>query len=76
MQGRRSDLPTLIWLPELVEPASNFEQFFARSDNKILNYRNVWLLDYRNQGDSDHHPSYAMQVSVNEGVANILVGNV
>lgn len=61
MQGRRSDLPTLIWLPELVESASNFEQFFARSDNKILNYRNVWLLDYRNQGDSDHHPSYAMQ---------------
>ena len=22
--------------------------------------RNVWLLDYRNQGKSDHHPSYDM----------------
>ena len=53
----------MIWLPELIEPASNFEQFFTRADNKILNYRNVWLLDYRNQGDSDHNPSYAMEVS-------------
>jgi len=51
----------MIWLPELVERSSNFEPFFTRSDNKILNYRNVWLLDYRNQGDSDHHASYAME---------------
>ena len=23
--------------------------------------RNIWLLDYRNQGESDHHESYALE---------------
>lgn len=61
--GRQEDLPTLIWLPEIVEPAENFQKFFQRSDNKITDVRNVWCLNYRNQGTSDHHDSYDMDVS-------------
>lgn len=61
LKGRNSDLPTMIWLPELIEPAANFETFFNRPDNRIMDFRNVWLLDYRNQGDSDHHPSYSLE---------------
>ncbi len=54
----------MIWFSDLVESAENFEAFFARSDNKILNTRNVWLLNYRNFGDSDHHDSFDMNVSL------------
>ncbi len=53
-------MPTLIWLPELIEDAQNFKPFFTRPDNKITDIRNVWLLNYRNQGHSDHHDSYDM----------------
>lgn len=53
----------MIWFSDLVESAENFEAFFSRSDNKILNVRNVWLLNYRNFGDSDHHDSFDMNVS-------------
>ena len=60
LKGRQVDLPTMIWLPELTEPAKNFESFFTKRDNKVLDVRNVWLLDYRNQGESDHHDSYDM----------------
>jgi len=51
----------MIWLPELTEPAENFEAFFNRADNKIRSVRNVWLLNYRNQGGSDQHESYDME---------------
>lgn len=33
-----------------------------REDNKVLNVRNVWLLNYRNMGDSDHHESFGLEV--------------
>lgn len=59
--GRQHDLPTMIWLPELTEPAANFVPFFERKDNKVADVRNVWCLDYRNQGSSDHHESYDME---------------
>lgn len=35
IKGRQADLPTMIWLPELVEPAENFSPFFSRPDNKV-----------------------------------------
>lgn len=60
MKGRQADLPTMIWLPEITEPAENFSKFFGMRRNKILDVRNVWLLNYRNQGKSDHHASYDM----------------
>jgi len=53
----------MIWLSDLLEPAENFQKFFTRPDNKILDVRNVWLLNYRNFGDSDHHESFSMEVS-------------
>lgn len=57
-------MPTLIWLPELTEPAANFTSFFSGS--KVLKERNVWLLDYRNQGESDHFNSYNMDEVTND----------
>jgi len=60
LKGSKADLPTMIWLPELTEPAANFASFFDTPGSKVLKNRNVWLLDYRNQGESDHHASYAM----------------
>jgi hypothetical protein len=38
----------MIWLPEITEPAANFQKFFAQRQNKVLDVRNVWLVDYRN----------------------------
>lgn len=64
--GRQADLPTMIWLPELVEPAENFKTFFTDPKNKICDVRNVWLLNYRNQGGSDHHESYDMDCISND----------
>jgi hypothetical protein len=60
VKGRQPDLPTMIWLPEIAEPAENFKSFFGERKNKICDVRNVWLLNYRNQGKSDHHDSFDM----------------
>lgn len=60
IESTANDMPNMIWLPDIVEPASNFENFFAGS-SKIRKLRNVWLLDHRNQGLSDHHESYRME---------------
>ena len=54
----------MIWFSDLVESSENFEAFFTKGDNKILNVRNVWLVNYRNFGDSDHHDSFDMNVSL------------
>lgn len=56
--SKTEDAPTLIWLPDLIEPAENFEKFFTRPTNKVTKVRNVWLLNYRNFGSSDHHSSF------------------
>ncbi len=61
LHGTEKELPTLIWLPELLEPAENFETFFTRPNNKISRVRNVHLLNYRNFGSSDHHQSFEMK---------------
>lgn len=58
LEGRAKDLPTLLWFADLCEPVGNFKAFFKRPENKILSYRNVWLLDHRNFGESDHHQSF------------------
>jgi hypothetical protein len=46
-----------------MEPAENFEKWFTNPNNKVLDYRNVWLLNPRNFGDSDHHDSFDMEVN-------------
>lgn len=66
LQGSKPDLPTMIWLPELTEPSANFAPFFNTPGSKILKTRNVWLLDYRNQGASDFHGSYDMEEMTND----------
>lgn len=66
LPSRGVDMPTMIWLPELIEPAENFTPFFTNPKNKILNVRNVWLLNYRNQGGSDYHHSYDMDCLSND----------
>ena len=71
LKGRHSDLPTMIWLADLLEPSENFTKFFTRPDNKVLDVRNVWLLNYRNFGDSDHHESFALDVSLQTQFNNI-----
>lgn len=60
LASRGKDMPTMLWFSDLMEPAENFTNFFTRPDSKILNYRNVHLVNMRNQGDSDHHASYDM----------------
>ena len=64
LKGRKHDLPTMIWFSDLIEPVENFEKFFTKNDNKILDVRNVWLLNYRNMGHSDHHESFDMNVRI------------
>jgi len=54
-------MPVLIWLPDLIESADNFAKFFTTPANAVTQVRNVWLLNYRNQGSSDHHPSFTME---------------
>lgn len=58
----KPDMPTMIWLPEIAEQAENFESFFSMENTKIRGLRNIWLLNYRNQGGSDHNDSYDMEV--------------
>jgi len=60
LKGKRADLPTMIWFSDLVEPAANHKAFFEQQGSKVLDVRNVWLLDYRNMGHSDHHASFSM----------------
>lgn len=68
LPGRAADLPTLIWFADLCEPASNFKKFFTGSGNRVLDHRNVWLLNYRNFGDSDHHDSFDLHDMSNDVV--------
>jgi pimeloyl-ACP methyl ester carboxylesterase len=66
LKSRKPDMPTLIWLPEVMDPVENFEKFFNDPKNRVLDYRNVWLLNPRNFGDSDHHDSFSMDEVVED----------
>jgi pimeloyl-ACP methyl ester carboxylesterase len=59
-------MPTMLWFPEVMEPAENWEKWLQNSENKILDYRNVWLLNPRNFGDSDHHNSFDLEEVAND----------
>jgi pimeloyl-ACP methyl ester carboxylesterase len=61
IKGNFDDLPNLIFFPEMCDPSANWLEFFLDSNNNFLNYRNVWLVDPRNFGDSDQHPSFDLQ---------------
>lgn len=66
LHGESKDLPNLIWLPDLLEPAENFEKFFTKDSNKVKKVRNVHLLNYRNFGSSDHHESFELADMAND----------
>lgn len=66
IKSRNTDMPTMLWFPEVLEPSENWEKWFSRSDNKVLDYRNVWVLNPRNFGDSDHHNSFDLEEIAND----------
>ena len=66
LKGKRPDLPTMLWFSDLVEPAENFKSFFTQENSKILDVRNVWLLNIRNMGQSDHHEIFDMLLPFEE----------
>jgi pimeloyl-ACP methyl ester carboxylesterase len=66
LKSRNDDMPTMLWFPEVMEPAENWESWLKKPDNKILDYRNVWLLNPRNFGDSDHHNSFDIEEVAND----------
>jgi len=49
-----------LMFPEVMDPVENLEKWFLLPHNRVLDYRNVWLLNPRNFGDSDHHPSFEL----------------
>jgi len=55
LRGNFNDLPTLIFFSEVMDPVSNWTAFFTDPENKFLDYRNVWLVNPRNFGNSDRH---------------------
>ncbi len=61
LKSRNEDMPTMLWFPEVMEPAENWEKWFSRKDNSILDCRNVWLVNPRNFGNSDHHSSFDLE---------------
>lgn len=61
----------MLWFSDLVEPVENFAPFFSNPMHKILDNRNVWLLNYRNMGDSDHHESFAME-EISDDIARFM----
>lgn len=58
LKSTRPDMPTLVFFPEILEEAESYEKFFADKNHGILDYRNVWILNPRNMGNSDHHDSF------------------
>ena len=67
-------MPTMLWFPEVMEPVENWEKWFMRPENKILEYRNVYLMHPRNFGDSDHHNSFDLE-EVSHDIARFIEEN-
>ena len=53
IQGNYTDLPNMIFFPDLFDQVENWIPFFTASQNAILDYRNVYILYPRNFGSSD-----------------------
>jgi pimeloyl-ACP methyl ester carboxylesterase len=58
LKGNYNDLPNLIFFSEVLDPVSNWTAFFTDPDNKFLDYRNVWLVNPRNFGNSDRNSCF------------------
>lgn len=68
LKGKYEDLPTMIFFPQILDPAENWIKFFTNSNNKLLESRNVWLLYPRNFGPSDRHASFYGEDMANDVV--------
>lgn len=60
LKSQSPDMPTLLFFPEALKEAHTYEKFFTNPNHDILKYRNVWILNPRNFGDSDHHESFCL----------------
>ena len=76
IKGNFNDLPNLIFFSECLDPVNNWVNFFTDPNNRVkknneyendinifskfLDYRNVYLLNPRNFGNSDYHPSFEL----------------
>lgn len=58
LPGKTSDLPTMIFFTETCDLTNSWIPFFTNPQYDILSHRNVWLLNPRNFGNSDRHPSF------------------
>lgn len=58
LKGKYDDLPTMIFFTEACDLTNNWIPFFTNPHYDILSHRNVWLLNPRNFGNSDRHPSF------------------
>lgn len=57
IKGNYDDLPNLIFFSELFDPVTNWVPFFNNNEHRFLEYRNIWLVNPRNFGNSDRHDS-------------------
>ena len=53
LQGNYTDLPNMLFFPDLFDQAENWIPFFTGGNTSILDYRNVYILYPRNFGSSD-----------------------
>lgn len=53
IQGNYTDLPNMIFFPDLFDQAENWIPFFTGGATSVLDYRNVYILYPRNFGSSD-----------------------
>eukprot|EP01016_Furgasonia_blochmanni_P005459 TRINITY_DN1211_c0_g1_i1.p1 TRINITY_DN1211_c0_g1~~TRINITY_DN1211_c0_g1_i1.p1 ORF type:complete len:458 (+),score=105.78 TRINITY_DN1211_c0_g1_i1:158-1531(+) len=58
LRGNYNDLPNLIFFTEALDPVESWFPFFSDPSNQFLEYRNIWIVNPRNFGNSDRHPSY------------------
>lgn len=68
MRGNYNDLPNLIFFTEACDLTNNWIPFFTDPNNRILDYRNVWLINPRNFGTSDRYPGFDLQDMANDVV--------
>ena len=54
----------MIFIPDVTDRAENWVDFFTNSG--ILEYRHVYILNERNQGNSDKHHSFGMSERAND----------
>lgn len=51
----------MIFFADYFDPVTNWIPFFNSPDNNFLDYRNIWLVNPRNFGNSDRCDSFDME---------------